>query len=473
MSPVFRNPWAAGFLIGLIVTVALSDYGRSLAPLPTLTPLVQDSFVRVYFNQSQAGVYRDPYRHLTRYGDNLEQVIIDAIDSAQHSIEVAVQELNLPGIAAALARRHRQGVTVRVVLEHRYSQSISHRGGDLGADLNDYERNKIQDLYEFIDENQDGLLSPGELATRDALTMLDQAHIDRLDDRADGSQGTGLMHHKFMVVDGERVITGSANWTMSCLHGDFLQPDSRGNANNLVVIRSSSLARVFQREFNYLWGDGPGGLADSRFGLNKPYRPPVMVSLPGSMITVQFSPTAASHPWSQTVNGLVAKTLRGTRHSLSLALFVFSDSGLSHHLWQLAQAGVRIRALIDASFAYRSYSEALDMLGLALPDHRCHWEANNQPWSHALSTVGIPTLAETDKLHHKFAVLDGEWVITGSQNWSQAANYSNDENLLVIHSSRVAAHYQREFDRLYSQARLGITPDLQRAIARQRSRCHL
>ncbi|XGB43111.1 MAG: phospholipase D-like domain-containing protein [Nodosilinea sp. LVE1205-7] len=128
--------------------------------------------------------------------------------------------------------------------------------------------------------------------------------------------------------------------------------------------------------------------------------------------------------------------------------------------------------MIDPGFAYRNYSEALDMLGLALTDDRCRLEANNQPWPQPLATVGIPTLAKTDKLHHKFAVMDGETVITGSQNWSQAANYSNDENLLVISSARVATHYQREFERLYSQARLGITPALQAAIARQKTRCH-
>jgi phosphatidylserine/phosphatidylglycerophosphate/cardiolipin synthase-like enzyme len=333
-----------GFILGLLIVVAVDNYFRSSLSLPTLNPLPQDPLIQVYFNQNQASVYTDPYRHLTRYGDNLEQVIIDTIESAQNSIEVAVQEFNLPGIAQALARRQERGVAVRVVLENRYSQSIALGSRGQSGNGDDYERAKIEDLYSFIDQNQDGQLSVQELATRDALTILDQAHINRLDDRADGSQGSGLMHHKFMVVDGERLITSSANWTMSCIHGDFLKPDSRGNANNLVVIHSPALAQVFQSEFNYLWGDGPAGLADSRFGLNKPYRPPLMVPLPGSAVTVQFSPTASNQPWTQSVNGLVAKTLNSTRRSLNLALFVFSDQALSNQLWQIAQAGVRIQS---------------------------------------------------------------------------------------------------------------------------------
>jgi phosphatidylserine/phosphatidylglycerophosphate/cardiolipin synthase-like enzyme len=35
--------------------------------------------------------------------------------------------------------------------------------------------------------------------------------------------------------------------------------------------------------------------------------------------------------------------------------------------------------------------------------------------------VGTPQLAAGDKLHHKFAVLDGREVITGSFNWSPRA----------------------------------------------------
>ncbi|MFM7219581.1 MAG: phospholipase D-like domain-containing protein [Nodosilinea sp.] len=468
-----RLGWGLGFALGLLLVMLVSNQCRSTAQLPTRDPLPQDPYLQVYFNHNPAAVYTDPYRGMTRYGDNLEQVIIDGINAAQATIAVAVQELTLPGIAQALAQRQSQGVRVRVVLENQYSQSIAQQNRPQMTARDPYHRAKLQALYDFIDANQDGQLSTDELAQRDALTILDQAQVPRLDDTADGSRGSGLMHHKFMVIDGHRVVTGSANWTLSCIHGDFLEPDSRGNANSLLVVESPVLAQAWEREFDLLWGDGPGGNPDSRFGLQKPYRPPLTVSLPGSAIALQFSPTSSTLAWADSVNGLIGRTLSRARHSLNLALFVFSDQGLSNQIQAVSQRGVSVKALIDPGFAYRSYSEALDMLGLALPDPNCRMEAHNQPWSQPLTTVGIPTLPPTDKLHHKFAVIDAETVVVGSHNWSRAANQTNDENLLVIRNATVAAHYQREFDRLYDQAQLGMTPQLQSVIAKQRDRCQL
>ena len=46
--------------------------------------------------------------------------------------------------------------------------------------------------------------------------------------------------------------------------------------------------------------------------------------------------------------------------------------------------------------------------------------------------MGVPILPKGDLLHDKFAVIDNKTVITGSHNWSEAANHGNDETLIVI-----------------------------------------
>lgn len=70
-----------------------------------------------------------------------------------------------------------------------------------------------------------------------------------------------------------------------------------------------------------------------------------------------------------------------------------------------------------------------------------------------------------DLLHHKFGLVDGHTVITGSHNWTDAANRGNDETVIVVHNPIVAAHYQREFERLYTNAILGVPPAVQKKAA--------
>lgn len=64
----------------------------------------------------------------------------------------------------------------------------------------------------------------------------------------------------------------------------------------------------------------------------------------------------------------------------------------------------------------------------------------------------------TGLLHHKYAVIDAESpnadeiVMTGSHNWSDAAETSNNENELIIHSKRIANLYLQEFKARYIEA---------------------
>ena len=77
------------------------------------------------------------------------------------------------------------------------------------------------------------------------------------------------MHHKFVVIDRTVVLTGSANFTRSGMHGDANRPKMRGNVNHMLRFQSSDLAKLFEQEFHTMWGDGPGGKQNSRFGLQK------------------------------------------------------------------------------------------------------------------------------------------------------------------------------------------------------------
>ena len=430
------------------------------------TKLAQDPDIQVYFNHRAATRYKDPYRQIKRSGDNLEAVIIEAIAQANSTIDLAVQELQLPLVAQALAKQAAKGIKIRVILEHQYSQPISELSSAKVNDLDSRAKKRYQQYFRLIDHDNSGVITKQEAAQYDSLVILRDAGITIIDDTADGSKGSGLMHHKFMVIDGQTIITGSANYTLSGVHGDLDSPQTRGNANHLLVINNAQVAQHFTTEFNHLWGEN----AQPRFGLAKPYRQPVSVNWENTQLTLQFAPTSSKQDWTETTNGLVGQILDKATNSVDLALFVFSEQELVDILEDKQQERVKIRGLVDKDFIFRSYSEALDLLGVEMLS-KCKAEPENNPWQQPLSTIGQANLATGDKLHHKLALIDDDTVITGSQNWSAAANYTNDEALLIIENATVAKHFQQEFERLYQDAQLGLTPAIEAKLARRRQAC--
>lgn len=55
----------------------------------------------------------------------------------------------------------------------------------------------------------------------------------------------GLMHNKFVVIDGKTAITGSYNWTSRA---------ENQNDENIVIMHNTEIAQVFAERFEELWG---------------------------------------------------------------------------------------------------------------------------------------------------------------------------------------------------------------------------
>jgi phosphatidylserine/phosphatidylglycerophosphate/cardiolipin synthase-like enzyme len=452
-----------GFLFcGLIALTAITA-NACQAKSGIVPALPQHSNIQVFFNQNQASKYTDPYRNIERLGDNLERVITDNINKAKISLDIAVQELRLPNIAKAIVDAQLRGVKVRLILESNYSKAWSEFTPEQIAKLNPRDRDRYKEFQKFADINNDGRLTEEELDRRDSLRLIKATNIPWIDDTADGSKGSGLMHHKFLVIDNQVVLFGSANFTMSDIHGDFTKPETRGNTNNLVRVDSKDLARCFQKEFNIMWGDGPNGKPDSLFGSKKPSRKIDYLVVGGAQIRIKFSPDPQDTAREQTSNGLIATAIAGTKNTVDMALFVYSTPFISTILEGRQQDNVKIRTLVDPQFAYRDYASTLDMWGLQ--SNRDCKSGKSSAWKQPLKTVGIPNLVAGDTLHHKFAILDRNLILTGSHNWTNAANHTNDETLVAIQNETVAAHYQREYDRLYQNVTLGPTAKLSQATS--------
>ncbi|MDB4653423.1 phosphatidylserine/phosphatidylglycerophosphate/cardiolipin synthase family protein [Synechococcus sp. AH-551-E02] len=452
-------------LLGLAVFCGCSQRGELIGAASVKQLNVPDA-IAVGFNHQQHNRYQSPITGEWRDGDDIEQILVQAIELAQHEILLAVQELSAPTIADALISAKRRGVTVQVILENNYSTPWSEQ---TPSQLKPHQRQRWYQLELLADQNGDGITTSEEAQQSDAIGLLREHRIPIVDVTDDGSRGSGLMHHKFVVIDRMVVLTGSANFTRSGMHGDANRAKTRGNVNHILQFQSDALAELFRQEFRTMWGDGPGGKLDSRFGLQKESTGVRTAMVGATRVDVLFAP----HRKRDLNHGLnwIEQQLDEAGKSIDMALFVFTAQQLADALQRRVNAGLQIRLIADPSFASRSFSEVLDLLGVALPDRNCKLEQNNQPFDKGLKGVGTPRLARGDKLHHKFAVIDNRTVITGSFNWSPSAAHANDETLLVIHSPKLAAHFAREMDRVWETAEMGITERMRNKLERQHAKC--
>jgi len=107
--------------------------------------------------------------------------------------------------------------------------------------------------------------------------------------------------------------------------------------------------------------------------------------------------------------------------------------------------GFYVRGVHESGQASGSGSEYEEMKGIGGAD----------PWSPA---ADVWLDAETGLHHHKYLIVDegrgasDPILISGSHNWSNAANTVNDENTVVFHSQRIANLFMQEFGARYTAA---------------------
>lgn len=116
--------------------------------------------------------------------------------------------------------------------------------------------------------------------------------------------------------------------------------------------------------------------------------------------------------------------------TISVAIYSFTSDSLGDALVAAEKRGVDVRVYVEGENADGSGSEYQKLIAAG---------------------VSVKTDARSALMHHKFMVVDGKVVATGSYNWTASAEDSNDENLLVVRSTFLAGDYSAEFSRLWAQ----------------------
>lgn len=123
---------------------------------------------------------------------------------------------------------------------------------------------------------------------------------------------------------------------------------------------------------------------------------------------------------------LIQKALREAKREIHVQAYGFSQTKIVQELINATHRGVKVVVLLDKSQKTARYSQARYLTGTLI---KVFFDEK-------------PAIA-----HNKIIIVDGKTVITGSYNFTQAAEKKNAENLLVITSSKLAALYEENFQK--------------------------
>ncbi len=227
-----------------------------------------------------------------------------------------------------------------------------------------------------------------------------------------------IMHNKFMVIDVNApdsndavMMTGSYNWSDQMTTGDY---------NNIVFIRSKQVALAFYNEFNKMWGDAGivPNASNSKFSTRKTPSTQTHFNVNGTPVEVYFSP-------KDSAGVRLEDCIRTANYDLFFSIYAFTDYSTADLIKTKYNNGINTRGIIDEfSDTYSPYDVLQPVLG------------NN-----------MLVLYSSNIYHNKIMLVDAlnpssdPQVFTGSFNWSSAAQFSNDENAIIIHDAAIANQY--------------------------------
>ncbi|HEX9067989.1 MAG TPA: phospholipase D-like domain-containing protein [Ktedonobacterales bacterium] len=322
---------------------------------------------------------------------NLVTRLVDFIEATATSLDCAIYDLRHPRILAALKKVADGGKQVRIVYDGGKARS-----GGLAGD-------------------------PKPSGTEEALR---QAGL--LDKATPVHRGSHLMHNKFLIRDGARLWTGSANFTVGGLEAQD---------NNCLILSDHAIIGHYQTEFTTLLNvDHQHALAHHQIPATNALTVPPLPAT-GLAAKAYFSP-----PQGEDVETTVASLIR-TAKKVRVLAFLMSDPGILQGLDAFKDLAADIRGIYDPNGMQ-------DVLRYRKGDQSAFWFMKDARFVSAPSHKFNPK-GEQDFMHNKVMIFDDRVVVTGSYNFSENAEL-NDENLLVIDSAELAAAYTAYFEKLYA-----------------------
>ncbi|MBF0511997.1 MAG: DUF1669 domain-containing protein [Candidatus Omnitrophica bacterium] len=128
----------------------------------------------------------------------------------------------------------------------------------------------------------------------------------------------------------------------------------------------------------------------------------------------------------------VVSEMMKAEHTIDIAMYYLSSREIAKALVKALDRNVAIRIVLDQGQEIESSSKSgyLVKHGLSVRYH-----------------MGFGLM------HNKFAIMDGQSLITGSFNWTRTAEEKNEENLLIMDDPKIINQYKDRFEYLWRTSR--------------------
>lgn len=217
-----------------------------------------------------------------------------------------------------------------------------------------------------------------------------------------------LMHNKFMIFDNSSIITGSMNFAKTGFSGF--------NSNCIFFINSKEIANMYEKEFNQM--------LQGKFHNSKSQIPHNTVLLGDTKVTPLFSPK------DKIITNNVLPLIQNAKKYVYIPTFIITHEELANELINAKKRGVDVKLIIDATNVYSRKSKIKE-----------------------LRSAGVPVKVENyaGKMHSKSIIIDDEYIVAGSMNFTNSGENKNDENVLIIENKTLARYYKGFFEYLWKK----------------------
>ncbi len=139
--------------------------------------------------------------------------------------------------------------------------------------------------------------------------------------------------------------------------------------------------------------------------------------------------------WVNSIDAELAKAIDGVRSTLDIAAFEWNNPALTKAVLDAHKRGVAIRMVADSEHTIDDSDSTIKQL----------------------ADAGIPIVYDNRSafMHNKFMLLDGATLWMGSMNFQQNDIFRNNNNVLVLNSTRAVQTYKTEFESMFIGGKFG------------------